>query len=458
MACGLNACYSTSPVTTTITYTTTEDGSTVTLTSTSVTTPPVPTEAASNTDDGAVVKFFPTAIAKASATSSSSSSDSNGGLSKGVIGGIVAAAAVLLIAVLAAAFFVIKRLKRTEKFVQTQRETTSGTRTRGGGHTTEKNKSEVNVRVQPTPSEVDAMDYDPLMMNSSVASPLRPGLLQQQQLQQQQRGRGRGRHSRTNDSDTASQGVSVWSGGGTDVRWQTPSIGGDSDADRTYFELPPRSEREPPGAHVRDSLHSDGSDSQYYYNYAYGHGRHHSNASELSAGSDDGSHRGGPASPLIGSRGRRRGGSGHGPAELDVDGAYTPELPGSGSASDTETDSAKFQGRQPRPRRRSTRASINNIVSPISVMSARPPAAHANPGRMRRQRQDSIVSPMDGGAQNAAGVRLRSIDESATTGREAEVADAYDDLGESPIVPGMVSIGPSGLAGEARPSHESSER
>lgn len=27
----------------------------------------------------------------------------------------------------------------------------------------------------PTPSEVDAFDYDPLMMNSSVASPLRPG-------------------------------------------------------------------------------------------------------------------------------------------------------------------------------------------------------------------------------------------------------------------------------------------
>lgn len=457
MGCANSYCYSTSPSTTTVTYTTTEDGSAITITTTAVTTPATPVDAVSSTSDGAVAKFFPTTEAKVTATSAAGSSGGNGGLSKGTIGGIVAAAVVILIVVLAAAFFIIKRLRHTEKAVQSHRETTSGTHTR---QTTEK-KSEVNVRVQPTPSEVDAMDYDPLMIRASRGSPRRS---------QQQPHAGNGR-SRSGSDDAASQ-PSLCSGPSAGLRWNTPSVTSDTDDNnnsnnnnnnRTYFELPPRVQSQPGAARaqIRNSVNSTDSTSQYsYHNFVYapGHNRQWSNASSEELASQHGM-----GSPLI---------------ELGVDGAFTPELPG---GSDTETESNSGGGggsggsggrRSPRgggPRRGSANPSINNIVSPMSTTAAnRPPLAQAN---RPRRRGDSLVSPVEG-QNGAGGARLGSIDESVTTATTTTTTTTTNSLhghygppvrggsemvdrGNSPTVPGFVSIGPEGWE---RPSQDISER
>lgn len=379
MGCAVESCYPISPATTTLTYTTTEDGAAVTITTTSVTTS-TPPDVSSVTGHGAVAKFFPSTVSKTEATASASpsSGSGSGGLSKGAVGGIVAAAALILIVVLIATFFIIKRLKYTEQVVQIHRETTSGTRTR---QTTEK-KSDVNVRVVPTTSEVDAMDYDPLMMNSSVASPQRPG-----HGPQMAHNRPRG------VSDTASQ-PSIWSGQSA-TRWNTPSVNSDTDDNvrTTYFELPPRV-HQPLDARpaLRQSVNSN--DSAYtYHNFAHAHGRNTSNASELSAGSDDYGSQHGVGSPLM-------------PIELDVDGEFRSELPGS----DTDTES-KSGHRQPGPRRKGTVTSITDVVSPMSM---RPVTVQAS--RQRRRGDSQIVSPMEGRAAVDGSTRsgLGSIDESAS--------------------------------------------
>lgn len=444
MGCANTYCYSTSPSTTTVTYTTTEAGSAATVTTTSVNTPAAPVDTASSTSDGAAAKFYPTTEAKVTATSAVGSSGGNGGLSKGALGGIVAAAVVILIAVLAAAFFIIRRLRHTEKAVQSHRETTSGTRTR---RTAEK-KSEVNVRVQPTPSEVDAMDYDPLMIRASRGSPRRP----------QQPPRASNGRSRSGSDDAASQ-PSLCSGPSAGLRWNTPSVASDTDDNngnnRTYFELPPRAHTQPGAARtqMRSSVNSTDSTSQYsYHNFVYapGHNRQWSNASSEEVASQHG-----VGSPLI-------------PpthvVELGVEGAFTPELPGS----DTETESnsgavANAGGRSPQdgPRRGSANPSINNIVSPMSTTTTnRPPLAQA---KRSRRRGDSLVSPVEG-HNGAGGSQLGSIDESVTTttnslhghyGPPVRGGSEMVDLGNSPTVPGFVSIGPEGWE---RPSQDSSER
>lgn len=484
MGCGVSTCYSTSPSTTTTTYTTSSDGSAMTITKTSVVTPASQTADASSDGGVAVPNFFPTTEAKVEATSAASSSG-GGGLSKGAIGGIVAAVAALLIAVLAATFFILKRLRHTEQAVQSHRETTSGTRTR---RTNEK-KSEVNVRVQPTPSEVDNLDDDPLMMNSSVPSPRRQHHLSSRLC-----------HGRSaSASDDAMSQPSVWSGPSAGMRWNTPSLTSDPD-DNPRFELPPRPEDQIVGSrrgaarvvHLRHSVNSADSRSQFsYHNYAHthGHGRQESNASELSAGSVDetganerrGSGGGGQASPLM-----RQGWA----AELDAGGAATPELPGS----DTEIEShnPRHQNDQPSggaPRSQfsgSVNPAINSVISPVSttrstavvggraalanaLQAARDAAAAAG---STRRRGDSLVSPLDtqgqnsqGGGVRPGGARLGSIDESATatdplpgqngTGYSTE----SDSLGYSPTVPGLVSLGPGSRGwGGGRPSQDSSER
>lgn len=486
MGCAASYCYSTSPSTATITYTTSADGSAVTVTTTSVTTPPLQTDTASSASNGPVPKFFPTTEAKVKATSAADSSGGgSGGLSKGAIGGIVAAVAVLLLAVLAATFFILKRLRHTEQAVQSQRETTSGTRTR---RTNEK-KSEVNVRVQPTPSEVDNMDYDPLMMNSSVASPRRQHHLSSR-LTSGINGRFRG------GSDDAASQPSVWSGPSAGMRWNTPSVTSDPD-NNPRFELPPRPDDQPGGGGggaraVRHSVNSAESRSQFSYHsysYARGHGRHESNASELSAsGSADeygggvgvGGGGGGVGSPLI-----RRTPQGR-PVELDAGGpATTPELPGS----DTETESSRRHhhsggsgGIASRWRRRqqsssssssaaaaavAANPSISNLVSPVSVT--------AMTSRARRRGDNGLVSPLDGQGQNvggggaaAGGSQLGSIDESVQGtnslhghyGPPVVGVREVDVGGYSPTVPGFVSLGPgsSGWGGGGRPSQDSSER
>lgn len=432
MGCAVESCYSTSPSTTTLTYTTTEDGSVKVITTTSVTTPALPTgDSASTAGVGAVPKYYASTVSKSPATSTSTSSSSGGGLSKGAIGGIIAGVVVLLIVVITAAYFIIKRLKKTERVVQSVRETTSGTRTR---QTTDK-KSEVSqVRVRPTPSEVDQMDYDPLMMNNSSSMGSPRGSRQVLSHNPNRRARG--------DSDAESQRPSLWSGPSAGMRWNTPSVdsdpgdGGNGGAQKEYFELPPRTHVRSTATTTTTAAALDGgrpqmpmrasmeSSSQYsYHNYAYGHGRHWSNASELSAGSDDHNNNisqhggGGMGSPLM----RGTGMPTH-PQELGVEGEFRPELPGS----DTETESNHGGSSRPRPpRRRST-----GIVSPMSAIPTTnttrlPPMAQGNNTASRRRGNsgNSLISPVEeennqGGEQQQQQQHRRalgSIDESVST-------------------------------------------
>ncbi|KAK7748116.1 hypothetical protein SLS53_001369 [Cytospora paraplurivora] len=384
------------------------DGSATTITRTTVITP---TEAPSGSSDGnteGVAKIFPSIYSKVAATSSdddtSTSSGSKGGLTKGELGGIIGGAVALLIIVLAVSFFIIKRLAKTERAVQSRRDTTSGSGTR---QTNEKSATQVNiVRVQPTPSEVDAMDYDPLMMRSSLASPRRP-----QQRPQHVDGRSR------SDSDVLCQP----SGYSTSApRWNSPSVGSDGGDNNApgYFEQPPRVHGNPAG---RPPLRASQGSSHYSYRPAYEqHARQYSNASELSAGSDsDIRSQHGIGSPLIPPTA----------IELGIDGGFVPELPGS----DTETESNGAQGasdhRHPRqPRKRSMGFTWSNFAAPMSTTVNKPPSTHAN----TRRRGSSAVGPLDGhdgsgGRQRKEGTvlpekRLGSIDESATATATASAA------------------------------------
>lgn len=447
MACGLSACYNTSPTTRVTVIATTQDGSATTITSTSVFTP---TADSSDTGTGVVAKVYPSTYPKQAATEGDNSSGGGGsGLSKGAIGGIVGGAAALLVIFLAVAWFLVKRLNKTKRAVESRRETTSGSGTR---QTNEK-KSATQVSIvrmqQPTPSEFDAMDYDPLMMpSSSIASP-------HGQTQNPRPGNGRSRSG----SDTLSQ-PSGYSSSAVGPRWNTPSVdsdGGDSNS-REYFTLPPRVHNQLGG---RRASEVSSQYSQYsYHRFIHGgrrHGRNHSNASELSAGSDSelGSQHG-LGSPLIGPTAAA--------VELGNEGPV-PELPGS----DTETESNG--GRRPgQPRRRSS-----GVVSPLSTTSVnKPPLTHAT----ARRRGNSTVSTLDG--QNGSGgrgrsdssvateSRLGSIDESATTAAAPATNSMHGYFGspttavgqtaagrrddfDTPPLPGFVSLGPP-LAG-SQPEH-----
>lgn len=440
MACGTAACYNPAPSTRVTVIATTQDGSATTITSTSIYTPTA--EPSDTIADDVVPKIFPSTYPKQAATEGDDSSGGGGssGLSKGAIGGIVGGAAAVLVIFLAVAYFLVKKLNKTKRAVESRRETTSGSGTR---QTTEKKSAtQVSItRIQPTPSEVDAMDCDPLMVSSSVASPQGPH-------QYPRPGNGRSRSG----SDAPSQ-PSGYSSSAAGLRWNTPSVdsdGGDSNS-REYFALPPRVHNQP-GA--RDTRRASEASSQYsYHRFAYArHGRNYSNASELSAGSDEPGSQHGLGSPLIGPTA----------AELSNEGGFVPELPGS----DTETESNGPHGpsrRQPLPpRRRST-----GVVSPMSSTTVhKPPLTHAN---LARRRGNSTVSPMDG--QNGGGgrgrsdssvaseQRLGSIDESAAAGAPATnsmhgyfgspttavgqtAAGPRGDF-DTPPLPGFVSLGPA---------------
>lgn len=437
MGCAVDSCYSTAPSTTTIKYTTTdEDGSsTKVVTSTSVTTPTG--DATSAAGAGAVPKYYASTVSKSPATSTSTSDDSDGrgGLSKGAIGGIIAGVVLLLLAVVTAAYLIIKRLKKTAAVVQSVRETTSGTRTR---RTADK-KSEISqvVRVRPTQSEVDQMDCDPLMMtnnNSSMGGSPRGSRHLRGLISSNLNGRARG------DSDAESQQPSLWSGPSAGMRWNTPSVGsdpgGDGGAQKEYFELPPRthvqSTNTPTTTTTTDTSDAVGrpqmpmrasmeSSSQYSYrNYGYGHGRHWSNASELSAGSDENNgsqHDGGAGSPLMRGINNTSTPPAPPPQELGVEGEFRPELPGS----DTETESNHGSSSRPRPpRRRST-----GIVSPMSAIATATTTNHNNIASRRRGNSGntSLISPVEeetndnrsDGEQQQHRRALGSIDESVST-------------------------------------------
>lgn len=422
MGCGANVCYNTSPSTSVIVIATIADGSATTITSTTVVTPTEEPSDSTAIDAGAAAKVFPSTYAKAAATggndSDSSSNDGKGGLTKGEIGGIIGGAVALLLVVLAASFFIVKRLKRTERVVQSHRETTSGSGTR---RTTDKESAtEVKVRVQPTPSFLDGMGYDPLLMTPSLASPRRPD-------QQAQIVNGRSRSG----SDAPSH-PSGYSSSTAAARWNTPSVDSDGSdsAAPGYFELPRRVHNYPGG---RPPMRSSQESSPYSYRHAYqNHGRQYSNASELSAGSDsDVRSQHGVGSPLLPQAA----------IELGVEGGFVPELPGS----DTETESIGPHGANSRqsprrPRRRSTGLSMSNIVSPMSTTTVnRPTVAHASAGR---RRGNSGASPVD--AQSVSGTRPRndssmlseprldSIDESAAGAGAVPTPDSMHGFFGSP--------------------------
>lgn len=438
MACGSTQCFNASPSTRVTVIATTQDGSATTITSTSVFTP---TADVSDNGVGVVPKIFPSTYPKAAATEGADSSGGGGssGLSKGAIGGIVGGAAAVLVIFLAVAYFLVKRLNKTKRAVESRRETTSGSGTR---QTTEKKSAtQVSItRLQPTPSEVDAMDCDPLMVSSSVASP-------RGQQQYPRPGNGRSRSG----SDALSQ-PSGYSSSAIGQRWNTPSVdsdGGDSNS-REYFSPLPRVHNQFGGARRASEASSQ---SQYsYHRFNYGrHGRNHSNASELSAGSDEVGSQHGIGSPLIGPT----------VVELSNEGGFVPELPGS----DTETESNGPHGtggRRPiQPRRRST-----GVVSPMSTTTVnKPPLTHAT---ITRRRGSSNVSPMDGQNGNggrgrsdsstATEQRLGSIDESATaavpttnsmhgyfgspTTAVGQTAAGTRSEFDTPPLPGFVSLGP----------------
>lgn len=436
MACGLTQCYNSSPSTRVTVIATTQDGSATTTTSTTVFTP---TADVSDNGVDVVPKIFPSTYPKAAATGGADSSGGGGssGLSKGAIGGIVGGAAAVLIIFLAVAYFLVKRLNKTKRAVESRRETTSGSGTR---QTTEKKSAtQVSItRLQPTPSEIDAMDYDPLMVSSSVASP-------RGQQQYVQPGNGRSRSG----SDALSQ-PSGYSSSAVGQRWNTPSVdsdGGDSNS-REYFSLPPRAHSQFGGARQASAASSQYS----YHHFVHGrHGRNHSNASELSAGSDEAGSQHGLGSPLIGPT----------VVELSNEGGFVPELPGS----DTETESNGPHGsnghRPIQPRRRST-----GVVSPMSTTTVnKPPLTHAN---FTRRRGSSSVSSIDGQNGNggrgrsdsstATEQRLGSIDESATaaapttnsmhgyfgspTTAVGQTAAGTRGEFDTPPLPGFVSLGP----------------
>lgn len=269
------------------------------------------------------------------------------------------------------------------------------------------------------------MDYDPLMMNSSVASPQRSG--HQPHMT----------HSRSRGGSDTSQ-PSTW-GGQSATRWNSPSVNSDAgDSGRTtYFELPLRAYQLPDGRPVmRQSVNSN--DSAYScHNNPHAHGRNASNASELSTGSDEHSSQHGVGPPLM-------------PIELGVDGEFRPELPGA----DTDTES-NSEHRKRGPRRKGTATSFNDLVSPMSV---RPGAAQAT--RQPRRADSQAVSPMDGrtAADGSTRSGLGSIDESATLSATQSLHGHYGptiggreiDIGNSPTMPGFVPL--------ERPSQEEPER
>lgn len=432
MACGSTACFNTSPSTRITVIATTQDGSATTITSTAVFTP---TAEPSDTGADVVLKIFPSTASKAAATEGPDSSGGGGGssgLSKGAIGGIVGGTAAVLVIFLAVAYFLVKRLNKTKRAVESRRETTSGSGTR---QTTEKKSAtQVSIaRIQPTPSEVDAMDCDPLMVSSSVASP-------RGQQQHPRPGNGRSRSG----SDALSQ-PSGYSSSAIGQRWNTPSVDSDGGWDSNSREYFPAPAVHQPGG--RDARRASEVSSQYsYHRFIHGrHGRNQSNASELSAGSDEPGSQHGLGSPLIGPT----------VVELSNEGGFVPELPGS----DTETESNG--GRRPtQPRRRSS-----GVVSPMSTTTVnKPPLTHAT---LARRRGNSNASSLDG--QNGSGARgrsdsstaterLGSIDESATAAAPATnsmhgyfgspttavgqtAAGARSEF-DTPPLPGFVSLGP----------------
>ncbi|KAK1967643.1 hypothetical protein LY78DRAFT_702097 [Colletotrichum sublineola] len=165
LGCAVSACYSTDPSTYTVTttMTTTKDAThvmTTTLTATTVLTPSRPTTAPTalatmdaQDPDQVVFKYYPSTVPKEQPLSSNTN-DSDG-LTSGQIAGIVAGGVGLLIIVLVAAWIIIRHLNKVVQAVETSNKgTSSGAQSRPSMY-----------QFKPTPSEVEDMSVDPLMMS-----------------------------------------------------------------------------------------------------------------------------------------------------------------------------------------------------------------------------------------------------------------------------------------------------
>ncbi|KDN63725.1 hypothetical protein CSUB01_03188 [Colletotrichum sublineola] len=245
--------------------TTTKDAThvmTTTLTATTVLTPSRPTTAPTalatmdaQDPDQVVFKYYPSTVPKEQPLSSNTN-DSDG-LTSGQIAGIVAGGVGLLIIVLVAAWIIIRHLNKVVQAVETSNKgTSSGAQSRPSMY-----------QFKPTPSEVEDMSVDPLMMSP------RPS-------------------HRRHDSDTATDFTSSYRGTpGSVGEYQPVPQGSGSDRHASYdsaytggyFDVPDRGQRVSQGSSAWIGLHRGSTDSQG----TYAHLRQWSNASE--ANSDHGS-------------------------------------------------------------------------------------------------------------------------------------------------------------------------
>lgn len=178
MACGVNQCYSSDPVTVTSTMviTTTIGGERTTYKTTAieVETPTAPTALptvnAGDNNDQAVLKYFPSTIPKESPISSSdkdNNNDDKGGLSTGALAGIIAGSVAFLIIVLVAAFIIIRHLNKVVAAVGTSKVSESH-----GSNT----QSRPTREFKTADSEVDELSADPLIHPSLIPPrPRNPG-------------------------------------------------------------------------------------------------------------------------------------------------------------------------------------------------------------------------------------------------------------------------------------------
>ncbi|OHW96495.1 hypothetical protein CSPAE12_04875 [Colletotrichum incanum] len=311
LGCAVSACYSTDPSTYTVTttMTTTNDVTqvmTTTVTATTVLTPSRPTTAPTalatmdaNDPDQVVFKYYPSTVPKQQPLSGSD--DGNDGLTTGQIAGIVAGGVGLLIIVLVAAWIIIRHLNKVVQAVETSNKGTSSSA-----------KSRPSMyQFKPTPSEVDDMSVDPLMISP------RPS-------------------HRRHDSDTTDFTPSYQGTPGSVGDYQPVPQGSGSDRHASYdsaytggyFDVPDRRQRVSQGSSAWIGLHRGSTDSQG----TYAHLRHWSNASEASSDHENG----GTRTPL---------------QELDST-PYVPELaatPVPDAASDARRRSANSLSGMSRP-------------------------------------------------------------------------------------------------------------
>ncbi|KAL0940430.1 uncharacterized protein CTRU02_203193 [Colletotrichum truncatum] len=272
LGCAVSACYSTDPSTyiQTTTITTTDEATrvlTTTVTATTVITPSRPSTAPpanptveADRPDQVVFKYYPSIIPKEQPISDDD--DSSDGLTTAQIAGIVAGGVGLLIIVLVAAWIIIRHLNKVVQAVETSnRGTSTGTKSRPSVY-----------QFKPTPSEVDDMSVDPLMMSPRPSH------------------RRRDSETTTNTNNFASPDFTPPYRGtpGTVGDYQPVPQGSGSDRHMSYdsaynggyFDVvSDRSHRNSQGSSAWIGVHRQSTDSQG----TYAHLRHWSNASEASS-------------------------------------------------------------------------------------------------------------------------------------------------------------------------------